>query len=347
MAVRANNFDGLRIFAATLVIYGHSFPLVGAAGPSFLGNSVQTVAVKIFFVISGYLITDSWLRDPSVFRYTIRRALRIMPGLIGVILVAGFVVGPCFSTLSSGDYFGNGRLYHYLLGIFMYISYDLPGVFTTNPYPVAVNGSLWSLPAETLMYIITPLLFLGLGRVDKRNFRYLCVTIVLMTTSIYFTRIARPAGPLVYYAIDFISVLELAPFFLLGGVFSVYRIERLLNLQVAVLLLVIGAFFVFPPLLAEILLYVILPYLTLSIALASSPVFSGVGRYGDFSYGMYLYGFLVQQMLIARMGLQTAPELVFGLAVILTGMCAFASWHLLEKRMLSLKRLAAPVFERT
>jgi peptidoglycan/LPS O-acetylase OafA/YrhL len=64
------------------VIYGHAFPLVGAQSPAFIGNSIQILGVNIFFVISGYLITKGWLRDPNVTRYTIRRALRIMPALM-------------------------------------------------------------------------------------------------------------------------------------------------------------------------------------------------------------------------------------------------------------------------
>jgi peptidoglycan/LPS O-acetylase OafA/YrhL len=58
-----NAFDALRLFAALLVIFGHAFRLTGAAGPSFAGAGVATTGVKIFFVISGYLVAQSLLRD--------------------------------------------------------------------------------------------------------------------------------------------------------------------------------------------------------------------------------------------------------------------------------------------
>ena len=34
-------------------------------------------------------------------------------------------------------------------------------MFVDNPYPAAVNGSLWSLPVEVLMYMLLPLLLSG------------------------------------------------------------------------------------------------------------------------------------------------------------------------------------------
>src|ERR1700752_3329146 len=74
-------FDLLRLIGALLVLYGHAFPLAGQPAPGFLGNHIQTVGVKIFFVISGYLITKSWLNDPSLPRFAKKRFLRIFPGL--------------------------------------------------------------------------------------------------------------------------------------------------------------------------------------------------------------------------------------------------------------------------
>ncbi len=65
----ANNFDILRLFAAILVLYGHSYALVNARGPSFAANGVHTIGLKIFFVVSGDLITRSWLNDPHAGRY--------------------------------------------------------------------------------------------------------------------------------------------------------------------------------------------------------------------------------------------------------------------------------------
>ncbi len=63
----SNNLDFLRLFFAILVVFSHSFPLgegherneplhVLTRGQATFGG----LAVEAFFVISGYLITQSW-----------------------------------------------------------------------------------------------------------------------------------------------------------------------------------------------------------------------------------------------------------------------------------------------
>ena len=62
------------LFAALLVIFGHAFRLTGEVGPAFAGTGVATTGVKIFFVISGYLVAQSWMRDPNPARF-LRRGI--------------------------------------------------------------------------------------------------------------------------------------------------------------------------------------------------------------------------------------------------------------------------------
>ena len=153
-----NNFDLLRLFGAALVVYGHSYPLTGAAAPGFAANPVGTIGVKIFFVVSGYLVAQSWVRDSHLVRFAVRRGLRIFPALTVVVLVSVFFLGPVFTSLPLDEYFPHPLTSAYLRNIVLYISYALPGVFEHNTYPAAVNGSLWSLPAEFAMYLLTPLI---------------------------------------------------------------------------------------------------------------------------------------------------------------------------------------------
>src|SRR5215471_20356392 len=94
-----NAFDALRLLAALLVIFGHAFRLTGEAGLTFAGAGVATTGVKIFFVISGYLVAQSWLRDPDPRRFLQRRVLRIVPGLAAVVLITTFVLGPALTSV--------------------------------------------------------------------------------------------------------------------------------------------------------------------------------------------------------------------------------------------------------
>ncbi|MGR5986677.1 acyltransferase family protein [Bacillus sanguinis] len=68
-----NNFDLIRIMAAILVVFSHSFAITSGNNdnePLYMISNGQTtlghVGVMTFFVISGYLITMSYLRHPSV-----------------------------------------------------------------------------------------------------------------------------------------------------------------------------------------------------------------------------------------------------------------------------------------
>jgi peptidoglycan/LPS O-acetylase OafA/YrhL len=60
-------------------------------------------------------------------------------------------------------------------------------------------------------------------------------------------------------------------------------------------------------------------------------------RVGDYSYGVYLYGWLAQQLVLMWL-----PEMSNQLNAVLAGAlalgCAIASWHLIEKPALSLKK---------
>src|SRR5690349_17297938 len=104
-----NTFDALRLFAALLVIFGHAFRLTGEIGPAFAGTGVATTGVKIFFVISGYLVAQSWMRDPHPVRFLRRRVLRVMPGLIAVVVLTALVLGPLVTRLPPAAYFADAR----------------------------------------------------------------------------------------------------------------------------------------------------------------------------------------------------------------------------------------------
>ena len=102
---RVNNINLLRFIAASMVIYYHMGILLGQPGVTVMGVSVGSIAVNIFFILSGYLIASSWTHSTSFKSYIVRRAARIFPALIVVVLVTTFVIGPLFTSLTLDDYF--------------------------------------------------------------------------------------------------------------------------------------------------------------------------------------------------------------------------------------------------
>lgn len=328
---RNNNFNMVRFFAAVLVIYGHMAHIAGVPVFSVLNVPVSTLGVKIFFIISGYLITESYLRDSNIIRYSIRRFFRIIPGLAFLILLSVFVLGPIFTTLSRHDYFANSMTYDYLRNIALNVRYALPGVFEANIYPNAVNGSLWSLPAEVAMYGLLPILVAVFKKLH-------CMKIGLISAFIFFVglNIVRtvyyPEARLVIYGTNWMDAIPLIPFFFAGSLVTLPKVKKLLNLQWATAFVVFAAVFSFNALATELVLTAVLPYLVFSFGLASKPVFGSIFTKNDYSYGLYLYGFVVQQCVMVLLGKYAwSMNTYFVISCVGSLLFAVVSWHLVEK----------------
>jgi peptidoglycan/LPS O-acetylase OafA/YrhL len=345
---RANNFDLVRLFGAILVIYGHAYPLSGASvAPGFAVNAIGTVGVKIFFSISGYLVALSWLRDPNLGRFLLRRSLRIFPALIVVVLLSAFVLGPLVTRPSLADYFGNPLTYFYLKNIALYINYYLPGVFENNVYPGAVNGSLWSLPAEFSMYLLTPILIVGAGLLGGR-IAFAIVGAIFIAVTFWLTSIG-PQFRLVLYATDVWSWASVAPYFVVGMLYAVCRLDRFLNIYVGAAGLFSLAVFETSVPVKEAALLLVLPYFSLSFGSGYTPVLRKLMLGADLSYGLFLYGFPIEQTLKWALGPLIGPWKTFVLATIICAGLASLSWHFVEKRVLTWmpstrkKKLAASI----
>lgn len=175
-----NNFDAIRIVAATMVLVSHHFALTGQLEPSFLGvHSYGGLAVAIFFIISGYLVAASWQRDPNLWRFTLRRFLCIWLALTAVLILTAYGLGAWVTALPLKEYLTHGATANYLRGLWLNIHYVLPGVFEHNPYPLGVNGSLWTIPLEVRCYIVLGLAgFIGL--LKYRPVLLLCIGLYML-----------------------------------------------------------------------------------------------------------------------------------------------------------------------
>ena len=88
----------------------------------------------------------------------LKRIFRIVPAMAVYCVIAACVIGPIITSIPLKEYFSHISFRNYFKNIVLYITYFLPGVFESNPYPNAVNGSIWSLPIEFMMYFFVPLL---------------------------------------------------------------------------------------------------------------------------------------------------------------------------------------------
>ena len=319
LEIRRDNFDALRLLAAIVVLVGHGFVLTGSRPvPSVLGVPVHIIGLSVFFVISGYLISGSWQAGGGSARFLWHRVLRIFPALIVVIAVTVFVVGPLASTVDLGPYFASGETWRYLGNVSLVMTYDLPGVFRTHP-TTAVNGSLWTLGVEFCCYLSV----LGIGHASIRLRPVVWVAVLVVAAGISLTTGAAAATMVTFFAMGALAKL-VAPRRLFRP-----RVAFEVALGCLVLhLLVPGA--------TQVLAWIVIPWIALTIGFASTPGLRGIGRIGDLSYGVYLWAYLVQQMVIAvAPGLPVMSSILATL--VLTLGVAGVSWRFIERPALDLK----------
>jgi len=330
---RRNNFDALRLLAAGAVIFSHAFLLATGeeaqeplmrltGGQAILG----IVGVFVFFVISGYLVTQSWEETGSLARFAAKRSLRLYPALAACLLVLTFALGPAVTALTAADYFGDASTWDFL-GWNLLLHTDqnsLPGVrFTELGIGNIVDGPFWSLPVEVAMYAMVAAL--GLLRLIRLSVLAGLIALGLVClwfdTTRYFEFIGSVGWMLGFFATG-MALFKLRE----GGIVD----GRLALLALAALAasVPLGAFIPMFPICGG--------YLTIYLALHPGIPAIPAARFGDLSYGLYIYGWPVEQtVLYLRPG--TSPLTLFAIALPVTAVLALLSWHLLEKRALRLK----------
>lgn len=317
-----NSFNALRLFGALLVVVGHGVVLSGHAAPDFMGMALQTIGVKLFFVISGYLITQSFLRDTDLLRFACRRALRLMPALAAVVLLT-ILVCALFSTEPPREYFLSRDTLIYLRNLLLLPYHNLPGVFTHNPIPNAVNGSLWTLPVEAFMYSLTPLL----ARTPRMGL-LLVVLVALVLSMVHIS------STVLGFGVD--GAIDLIPYFLAGMLFARVSVGRwLVPLSIAVL----GAAALVP--LWEWI--IVVPFSAVVLALGRSSWLPGKNI--DVSYGLYLTAFPIQQIL--EQNLHAGAWTLIWLTLLISLPLAWLSWQFIEKPALRLKPITQLSDERS
>ena len=331
---RDNNFDVLRLLAAALVLVSHSWALSARTEPSFAGDTLGGLGVTIFFAISGFLVARSWHMDPRPAAFVVKRVLRLWPALLVVLVLTATVLGPAVTDLSMGAYFDSSGVGRYILSNGgLHIVYDLPGVFTQNPYPQAVNGSLWTLPIEVKAYVVV--LVLGMLTLLKRPLvvlALLAATVWMLVTSAQIRpdAVARwLEGPLqTQLTAVFIGAV------LLHSLRDRIRLDWRLALAAA---LVAWLTRHSGPGLRTAAWACSVPYLIVYLAFQTPAWLRIAVRGGDLSYGIYLWAFPVQQTLMRAADGGLAPGWLVLFSAAVTSTLAWASWRLIEAPALRLK----------
>lgn len=164
---KSNSFNFLRLVCCLIVIYEHCVVLGGADFPCY---DLRGIAVKVFFILSGFWVTQSFLKSDSIKEYSIKRFKKILPQYWLVVLVCAVGLS-AFSVLPLREYFCNGSFYKYLAANVLTLNFihpNLPGVFEGLALNGSVNGSLWTIKIEIGFYILLPFIVFAVKRLREK-----------------------------------------------------------------------------------------------------------------------------------------------------------------------------------
>jgi peptidoglycan/LPS O-acetylase OafA/YrhL len=325
-----NCFDFLRFFFAVNILLAHLCVLSQNKSLEFLSNfSNSSFAVKGFFVVSGFLVAKSYTNTPSLKEYFIKRAKRILPAYIVVLLFSALTLS-FFSSFSYSEYFSDINVYKYLGWNLVFLNFMhpcLPGLFENNLMCV-VNGALWTLKVEEGFYIVLPFIFYAIKKSRKP---------LLILSSLYILSL------LYWFVMDFylnqpILAKQLPGYlaYFVTGIFLFLNFDFVFEnkkkfLFVSILGLIISHFSRF-----QIDVFYPAAFGTMVIIAAYSlPFLNNFGKYGDFTYGLYIYHFPIIQLFRQYDLFEKYNPIVMAFFVILiTSFFAVFSWFLIEKRFL-------------
>jgi peptidoglycan/LPS O-acetylase OafA/YrhL len=203
--------NGLRGIASLLVVLSHAraFALVdyneliyrppGATAFYFI-SGLGHQSVMIFFVLSGFLITSSIIRDLntnswSIYWYLANRLFRLLSVLFPALILT-LVADLAATKLFSGSEFYSGRLWSVFhsgpgsdgQGIDLSISTFLGNLFFLQTVAVPVygsNGPLWSLSNEFWYYTLFPLFLIALFKIGSASEAKRFLSLLLISVGLF------------------------------------------------------------------------------------------------------------------------------------------------------------------
>lgn len=339
---KANCINLLRFVFSMIVVLHHWIDITMVALPGWLMEAqsrMTSFAILGFFILSGYLIIRSYEHSPSIGVYFRKRARRILPPYMLIILACAFGL-VMVSSLSPADYFTSRDWWMYLAANLSFLNFlhpTLPGVFESHLVnDASVNPALWTLKIEVGFYLILPLIGMLLRRNNRRQWipllaMYLLSVIYYDLLSWLLTRHDIPAlGTLLH------QLPGMLCYFIGGMVIYYYQDEfmRWKNYLIVPALLAYG--------IEEATSVMLLGPLAIGIIVMwmafTLKDWDRIIRFGDVSYGMYVYHApILKLMAIAGLFVTLPACCAVPLYVLVVFGVSFASWHLMEKQILHRK----------
>ncbi|CAH1226183.1 acyltransferase [Paenibacillus sp. JJ-223] len=351
-----NSFDILRFVFAIAVIYSHSFALTGNPTGATeiiikLTKAIDAGSLSVFgfFILSGFLTTQSIENSRNYIDYLLKRLIRIIPAFLVCLIMISFVVGPIFTQMKIGEYLTSDSTWKF-------VSYNItfnigekfmntPGdLFRNAPFPgdgvALANGSMWTLQLELGCYIL--LIVLSFFLMLRHRFLMVIFTVILGV--LYYLNMKYSYVPFsvpvkqfwVLGSFQLPNFIKFAYYYCMGSLLYLYREKILYShrfLVLALLLLWLSTQ------LSQFNNWcmILFPYIVISVGINFS--YKHFHKIGDPSYGLYIFSWPIQQMIIIMTNNRIGTYSLFVSAFIATLFVSLLSWRYVEKPCLKLKKV--------
>lgn len=329
-----NFFTPLRLIFASLVVFGHAYG-IGFRDSSlephvFYHYTFSYMAVNMFFITSGFLVTKSMVYRGDTPNFMSARILRIFPALVIHVLFMMLIIGPLATNVPLREFFSSPDWYLQPLKVLTFLDTDMtmPGIFSTNGEPYG-SATLWTLRYEVIAYIGTLTVF-SLGLL-KRKYMVLIQFILPSIGWILFHHL----GVFSSLPATIENLFRFGIAYGLGATIYAYR-ERL-NFGWLGFISALALSWVFRTTpVVEVLMNVILAWIVFRLAYMQAPKLNFLQKLPDLSYGIYIYHWCILQMLYYWFSSLSVVSLIL-LAFPPTIVLAAMSWYIVEKPMLKSK----------
>ena len=324
-----NSVDIIRYYLSFAVLFAHFAELTQTKN-YFLTPSYT--AVGGFFVLSGFLVFLSYTKSQSLLQYLKRRMARILPPYFFIVILCA-VAGVFVSNLSVYDYFASSQFWNYLTSNMLFANFlqpSLPGVFENNVMS-AVNGSLWTMKIEVMLYASIPIVAILLLRKHK-SWILLLIYLLSYIYKLWMGYLYFRTGEEIYRILQrqvggqLMFFYSGAAILLYFNYFQKYIIPLFSIASIVMLASLWVTWFEFIEPLCLAIIIIGFAY--------NCKYFSWMRKYDNIAYGIYLFHFPVIQLVvhwgIDKMNIYFA----FALVVLITLLLSLFSWFIIEKPIL-------------
>lgn len=336
-----NNFDLIRLFAASQVAISHAVDWMQVPVP-WLGFIRYFPGVPIFFFISGYLIYQSYanIKKPNRLRlFATNRYLRLFPALYVCIifsLILTHYSGYFYTVMISP-----GQWLAWLftqLTFLQFFNPDFMRGFATGK----LNASLWTISVELQFYLLVPVIFFLFKNYKKFSIGLFLVLVALNTGNSFLN--PRQSFLEKLFNVSFVPWIAM---FALGAYVSTNKKLQARILKINILV----------PFFAYVLTYYfalksnsgtdnsinflsffLLAWLVFKAAFTCPSLSESILHKNDISYGIYIYHMPIINFMIYE-GM-TQSYLYLCVALLFSTAMAILSWRLVEKPALKLKKIS-------